>query len=265
MFHVSATLYRRKYPRLQAAAAASKMRPCEVSLIEQHRSPSNRGRDCVKEKNVGCTDGIGDAVDNLPKHDPKFFPWLTTMETVVWIGPGCRGAFLCNGRPVTCGYPGHRIDELAPGVPGRRNCSCSDSKVDGAISALPSHLDSIRLVEAWQGKSRFVPSTSNETLSAVFTFWNLLDGTMHATKDNGLYQTGYVREIQVRRMIDLVQRASPEKPQVTYCEIGMNGGHSAVAMLLADRRVQVHSFDLFRWGYSWPVAAQGWSGPISPT
>ena len=164
MFHVSATLYRRTYPRLQAAAAASKMRPCEVSLIEQHRSPSNRGRDCVKEKNFGCTDGIGDAVNNLPKHDPKFFPWLTTMETVVWIGPGCRGAFLCNGRPVTCGYPGHRIDELAPGVPGRRNCSCSDSKVDGAISALPSHLDSIRLVEAWQGKSRFVPSTSNEKL-----------------------------------------------------------------------------------------------------
>ena len=81
----------RKYPRLQAAAAASKMRPCEVSLIEQHRSPSNRGRDCVKEKNFGCTDGIGDAVNNLPKHDPKFFPWLTTMETVVWIGPGCRG------------------------------------------------------------------------------------------------------------------------------------------------------------------------------
>lgn len=33
----------------------------------------------------------------------------------------------------------------------------------------------------------------------------------------------------------------------------MNGGHSLSAMLLANPRLTVHVFDLFKWQYSWPV------------
>ena len=42
-------------------------------------------------------------------------------------------------------------------------------------------------------------------------------------------------------MVDLVRR-----PEVkTYCEIGMNGGHSTVAMLEANAQLVVHSFECF--------------------
>ena len=36
-------------------------------------------------------------------------------------------------------------------------------------------------------------------------------------------------------------------------EVGMNGGHSAAAMLLANPHLTVHSFDLMFWNYSRPV------------
>lgn len=63
-------------------------------------------------------------------------------------------------------------------------------------------------------------------------------------------QTGYVREIQMRRMVQLVRQ-----PHVRhYCEIGMNGGHSVTAMLLANPRVVAHVFDIMKLKYSWPVA-----------
>jgi hypothetical protein len=45
-------------------------------------------------------------------------------------------------------------------------------------------------------------------------------------------------------MLRLVQHAT------TYCEIGMNGGHSLVAVLLSNSAVTAHVFDLFRWRYS---------------
>ena len=60
---------------------------------------------------------------------------------------------------------------------------------------------------------------------------------------------GYVREIQVRRMIQLVSAPGTR----TYCEVGMNGGHSAVAMLLSNQNLTVHSFDLFEHEYAAPV------------
>ena len=64
------------------------------------------------------------------------------------------------------------------------------------------------------------------------------------------YQTGYVREIQVRRMVELVRAPGMAR----YCEVGMNGGHSAVAMLLANTNVTVEVFDIMNLKYSWPVA-----------
>lgn len=64
------------------------------------------------------------------------------------------------------------------------------------------------------------------------------------------YAMGHLREIQLRRMIQLVR-----EPGVTnYCEIGMNGGHSTVAMLVSNPRVTAHVFDLMRFNYSQPVA-----------
>ena len=59
-----------------------------------------------------------------------------------------------------------------------------------------------------------------------------------------------MREVQVRRMVQLVTAPGVK----TYCEIGMNGGHSASAMLLANPLLTVHSFDIMYWNYSWPVA-----------
>ena len=50
-------------------------------------------------------------------------------------------------------------------------------------------------------------------------------------------------ELQLRRMIQLVRDPSVK----TYCEIGVNGGHSAAAMLLANPELVVHGFDLMAW------------------
>ena len=41
----------------------------------------------------------------------------------------------------------------------------------------------------------------------------------------------------------------------TYCEIGMNGGHSVIAMLEANENITAHVFDLMMWNYSNPIAA----------
>ncbi len=39
----------------------------------------------------------------------------------------------------------------------------------------------------------------------------------------------------------------------TYCEIGMNGGHSLTAMLLANHRLTAQVFDALQWMYSAPI------------
>ncbi len=84
----------------------------------------------------------------------------------------------------------------------------------------------------------------------MWASWNLLDGLMFAHNPGMAFQTGYLRELQVRRMLELVRA-----PHVrTYCEIGMNGGHSLAAMLLAHADLECHVFDLFKWRYSEPVA-----------
>ena len=98
------------------------------------------------------------------------------------------------------------------------------------------------------GRLRFVAETDEEKLITTFGFWNVLDRIMFANSRSN-WQMGYVRENQVRRMIQLVSG-----PDIrTYCEIGMNGGHSAVAMLLSNQNLTVHSFDLFEHEYAAPV------------
>jgi hypothetical protein len=107
-----------------------------------------------------------------------------------------------------------------------------------------------RLVQAPLGSDRFVPR-GDEVHVAIFEFWNLLDRNMATLEPIQRYQTGYVRELQMRRMVlELAQR-----PGLTYCEVGMNGGHSAASVLLANEDTVVHSFDLMSYAYSGPAAA----------
>lgn len=114
---------------------------------------------------------------------------------------------------------------------------------------MPSELAQSRLVEGSIRHARFVPNSTDEIAHATFTVWNILDRVMlESSRSN--YQTGYVREVQVRRMVQLVTAPGVQ----TYCEVGMNGGHSASAMLQANPHVVVHSFDMMFWNYSWPVA-----------
>ena len=178
-------------------------------------------------------------------------------STTMWISNGCRGKFSCLGNLVTCGHTG--IVYRTP----THNCTCAPMHVGGTFLAktgtpsptlpkLASYKGHPRLHEARQGHPRFVPGSANDTLAATFAMWNLLDATMHA-HSIGNFQTGYVRELQVRRMIDLARQPKLLRAGGTYCEIGFNGGHSAVAMLLANPRLVVHSFDLMAWKYSEPA------------
>ena len=99
-------------------------------------------------------------------------------------------------------------------------------------------------------KQRWVARDTPDIFSSIFTWWNLLDSVM-LSRLAGNYATGYVRELQLRRMVQLVR-----EPHVgRYCEIGMNGGHSVVAMLEANPNVTCDVFDLMMWNYSEPIAA----------
>ena len=56
------------------------------------------------------------------------------------------------------------------------------------------------------GSPRFVPQSDDEVLHAVFASWNLLDALMYSHEPMAIFQTGYLRELQVRRMVQLVRR-----------------------------------------------------------
>ncbi len=175
----------------------------------------------------------------------------------MWIGPGCRGQFICNGLSITCGFMGN----ILRGDPPRHNCSCTMAQrggifdrsanavpygdVPAALSAPPV------LIEAKLGAARFFPRSDTETRAAIFTMWNVLDAMMALAMPGYAWQTGYVRELQLRRMIELVRHPGVQ----VYCEIGFNGGHSSAAMLLANPHVTVHAFDLMMWKYSNATAA----------
>jgi hypothetical protein len=47
-----------------------------------------------------------------------------------------------------------------------------------------------RLIEAKQGQPRFIPQSINESLTATFAMWNLLDALMHDEAPEQNYQTG---------------------------------------------------------------------------
>lgn len=194
---------------------------CSVSLV-----PSRTGSHCVQGTSFGC---YADA-------------------RKMWVRPPCRGRFRCDGYELQC-----QVSARSLWRAGVHNCSCYEAEAlqpDGSVAAIlvPDDLSVSRLVEGDIRQPRFVPNSTEEILHAAFTYWNVLDRVM-LEHSHSNWQTGYMREIQLRRMVRLVQ----ETRASTYCEVGMNGGHSAAAMLHASPSLTVHSFDMMNWNYSWPV------------
>jgi len=150
-----------------------------------------------------------------------------------------------------------------------------------SAETLPAGLARIRLNGGTPlGVARFLPNSEEEALLGIFASWNMLDAQMYAMtrmlrnesemrelrsrQGNALpgnyghemvdrthmWQSGYLRELQLRRMVQLIRRPGVQR----YCEVGMNGGHSATAMLLANPIVKADVFDWLKFKYSQPVA-----------
>ena len=103
---------------------------------------------------------------------------------------------------------------------------------------------------------RFQPRTLEQYHAAVATVWNLLDRNIEkAARNCRSHQHcpgtpfGYIRPAQLEHYSSFVWRKGPMR----YCEIGFNGGHGTVAMLLANPKLQAHSFELG--GYAYTAAA----------
>ena len=94
---------------------------------------------------------------------------------------------------------------------------------------------------------RFQPQTLSQYHAAVATMWNLLDRNIEEAARNCRDVSrcpgtpfGYMRPAQLEHYSSFVWK----KGAMTYCEIGFNGGHGTTAMLLANPKLQVHSFEL---------------------
>ena len=121
--------------------------------------------------------------------------------------------------------------------------------LDEASVALPGFNDALPT-----GVNRFAPASYQQMLVSVLSFWNLLDANINdAQKAQHGYTSafgtpyGYIRAVQLHAYTRLAWR-SP-KP-LTYCEVGVNGGHGTAAMLMANPTMVAHSFDLGAYGYS---------------
>ena len=225
------------------------VKQCQVSLLRSAKSGRSNSN-CLSHS-FGCTDN---ATADMTRYEVVTARWLVPGEAAVWVTAGCKGAFICNGVNLRCSSAGQL----------RRYCACSIAKLDGMPSPVQVHMSQsrMRLVEAPLGAPRFVPGSFAETMSPIYSWWNILDAMMHTEDPRNNYQTGYVREIQMMRMVcihpcptpfivltrppfaaqvQLVKAARPGSDRVTYCEVGTNGGHSSVAMLLADSRVRACS------------------------
>ena len=200
---------------------------CTIALKEQTSK-----KPCVQGVSFGCYQG----------------------GRMMWISRGCRGDFVCNGADVHCGTTVGILKSAVTGSAVGRNCTCLEREQSGDhtndLALLPEQLGARRLNnDLPYGKPRFEPRNFDEALVATFAFWDLLDAIMFTKSPSQLYATGYVRELQIRRMIEMVREPGVQ----TYCEVGLNGGHSSVAMLLANPTLVVHAFDLLAWPYSDPV------------
>lgn len=107
--------------------------------------------------------------------------------------------------------------------------------------------------QARHHKERFVPSPHDGSLHAsIYTWWSILDKLMVRSLTGKqmppmatLY--GYLRSgAQLNRYLEAIRRPGVRR----YCEIGTNGGHGTVAMLLANPQLEIVSFDMWAWPYS---------------
>ncbi|KAL3920893.1 MAG: hypothetical protein SGPRY_005091, partial [Prymnesium sp.] len=93
---------------------------------------------------------------------------------------------------------------------------------------------------------RFRPRGLKAALTAVYQVWNLLDrynlASLHSSSVPWVF--GYTREVQLEALIRAVQQPGVK----TYCEVGFNGGHSSVAVLVAAPDVKVRAFDNAAYG-----------------
>lgn len=105
---------------------------------------------------------------------------------------------------------------------------------------------------------RFHPQTLSQYYAAVATVWNLLDRNIERAARNCNNHAhcpgtpfGYMRPAQLEHYSSFVWH----KGEMTYCEIGFNGGHGTAAMLLANPKLQVHSWELGDRPYTAPAEA----------
>mmetsp|Transcript_24829 Transcript_24829/g.50385 ORF Transcript_24829/g.50385 Transcript_24829/m.50385 type:complete len:256 (+) Transcript_24829:143-910(+) len=105
---------------------------------------------------------------------------------------------------------------------------------------------------------RFQPQTLPQYYAAVATMWNLLDRNIEvAVRNCHDHQHcpgtpfGYMRPAQLEHYSSFVWK----KGAMKYCEIGFNGGHGTAAMLLANPKLEVHSFELGGYPYTAPAEA----------
>jgi hypothetical protein len=128
----------------------------------------------------------------------------------MWVRPQCHGWFRCDGFELQCRM---RLERH-----GVHNCTCFEYEAlrsDGTLARglVPDSISGSRLVERSIFEPRFVPNATDEILHATFTLWNLLDRIM-LEHSHSNYQTGYLREVQLRRMVSLVRSTRAR----TYCE-----------------------------------------------
>lgn len=100
---------------------------------------------------------------------------------------------------------------------------------------------------------RFVVRNLPDQLRAsIFTWWDLLDRQMEAASGSSpsKWMYGYLRP---GRQLDAYIRAVQQRGVKRYCEIGINGGHGTVAMLLANPGIDVVAFDLAAYPFSTAV------------
>ena len=87
------------------------------------------------------------------------------------------------------------------------------------------------------------------TFDVIDNVWHDLDKIM-ITHQSHRYMYGHIRPVQLLDMLKSVDELQAN----TYCEIGMNGGHSAAAILASRPHIVAHVFDLGEFAYSQPVA-----------
>ena len=110
----------------------------------------------------------------------------------------------------------------------------------------PDDSDALLLLDHKDLHDRWKPRTHHDALVSVYQMWNVLDRMNFATLHNHSlpWIYGYLRPVQLEALLQVVRSAGVSE----YCEVGFNGGHSAVAVLTGAPNVSVRSFDNSAYG-----------------